>query len=90
MEKRKKGLEDIYNKYDSEMNGFYHIDMTPVSGVTSAVVSSTSSHTSTPPQQLKTDKEELELGLLTVSWFFKLENNILPKGSSPNFASREE
>lgn len=70
------------------MNGFYHNDMSPVSGVTAAVVSSTGSHTSTPPQQLKTDKEELELGLLTVSWFFKLETNILPEGASPNFALR--
>lgn len=62
MEKRKKGLEATYKKYDSEMNGFYHIDMTPVSGPTT---SPNSTLVSSPPQQLKVDKEEWETGLLT-------------------------
>jgi len=59
IEKRIGGLEATYKKYDAEMNGFYHIDMT-LSGQTPT----SSTLTSNPPQQLKLDKEEWENGLL--------------------------
>ena len=68
MDKRKKGLESTYKKYDSEMNGFYHIDMTPVSNSTTSPTNSLNS--SNPDNQLKVDKEEWETGLLSVSTFF--------------------
>lgn len=64
MDKRKKGLETTYKKYDSEMNGFYHMDMTPVSG--NATTSPTSNLVATPPSQLKQEKEEWETSLLSV------------------------
>ena len=64
MEKRKKGLESTYKKYDSDMNGFYHMDMSLGNGNSSP----NSTLVSGPPSQLKVDKEEWENGLLAV-WF---------------------
>ena len=65
MEKRKKGLETTYKNYDSEMNGFYHMDMTPVSG--SSTTSPTNNQmTTTSSSQLKQEKEEWEASLLLV------------------------
>ena len=52
IEKRQGGLDATYKKYDAEMNGFYHIDMT-----LSGTAPTNSSLTSNPPQQLKLDKE---------------------------------
>jgi SLIT-ROBO Rho GTPase activating protein len=60
MEKRVGGLDATYKKYDAEMNGFYHIDMT-LSGSTPT----SSTLTSNPPQQLKIDKEDWENGLMS-------------------------
>ena len=72
MDKRKKGLETTYKKYDSEMNGFYHIDMTPVSG--NSTTSPTNSQlVATPPSQLKQEKEEWEASLLLVNCFLIID-----------------
>lgn len=60
IEKRKKGLESTYKKYDSDMNGFYHMDMSTGNGSSSP----NSTLVSGPPSQLKVDKEEWENGLL--------------------------
>ena len=65
MEKRQKGLEATYKKYDSEMNGFYHMDMTPVSGP-STTSPTAGNLATTPPSQLKQEKEEWETSLLSV------------------------
>ena len=64
MEKRQKGLETTYKNYDSEMNGFYHIDMTPVTGA--STTSPTSNNPTPQPNQLKQEKEEWESSLLSV------------------------
>ena len=65
MEKRKKGLETTYKKYDSDMNGFYHMDMLPVSGAQTKSPTDNQLQT-TPPSQLKQEKEEWETSLLSV------------------------
>ncbi|XP_066935439.1 SLIT-ROBO Rho GTPase-activating protein 3-like [Clytia hemisphaerica] len=64
MEKRKKGLETTYKKYDSDMNGFYHMDMLPVSGAQTKSPTDSQLQT-TPPSQLKQEKEEWETSLLS-------------------------
>jgi len=71
MDKRKKGLETTYKKYDSDMNGFYHIDMTPVSGSSTTSPTNTNLQT-TPPNQLRQEKEEWEASLLLVCLYFLL------------------
>lgn len=63
MEKRKKGLETTYKKYDSEMNGFYHMDMSPVSGNSTSPTDNNKLSTM-PPSQVKQEKEEWESSLL--------------------------
>ena len=79
MEKRKKGLETTYKKYDSDMNGFYHMDMLPVSGAQTKSPTDNQLQT-TPPSQLKQEKEEWETSLLSVrnhlcTLYFYVESN---------------
>ena len=69
MEKRQKGLEATYKKYDSEMNGFYHMDLTPVTGPSQTTSPTSSNMPTVQPTQLKQDKEEGEASLLSVPAF---------------------